>query len=43
MKEIMIGNRIQQIRESLTDPLVSQSDLARAIGVTPQAVQKWEA
>ncbi|WP_175017313.1 helix-turn-helix domain-containing protein [Burkholderia aenigmatica] len=43
MKEIMIGNRIQQIRESLTNPLVSQSDLARAIGVTPQAVQKWEA
>lgn len=39
----MIGTRIQQIRESLTDPSVSQSDLARALGVTPQAVQKWEA
>lgn len=43
MNDIMIGTRIQQFRESLTDPSVSQSDLARAIGVTPQAVQKWEA
>lgn len=39
----MIGTRIQQIRENLADPAVSQSDLARALGVTPQAVQKWEA
>lgn len=41
MKPIHIGSRIKEIREAL-HPKVSQSDLARAIGVSPQAVQKWE-
>lgn len=31
--------RIKEIREALA---LSQSDLGRAVGVTPQAVQKWE-
>lgn len=35
-----IGKRIARIRESKD---MNQSDLARAIGVSPQAVQKWEA
>lgn len=43
MKEITIGTRIRKLREAFTNPEVSQSDLARAVGVTPQAVQKWEA
>ena len=36
-----LGARIKKIREEKTN--FSQSDLARVLGVTPQAVQKWEA
>ena len=35
----LIGEKIARLRESRA---LSQSDIARAIGVTPQAVQKWE-
>lgn len=34
-----IAKRIEDCRHSLN---ISQSELARKIGVTPQAVQKWE-
>lgn len=36
-----LGARIKKIREETT--VLSQSDLARVLGITPQAVQKWEA
>ena len=36
-----LGARIRKIREETTN--LSQSDLARALEITPQAVQKWEA
>lgn len=36
-----VGSRIKQLREETTS--LSQSDLARELGITPQAVQKWEA
>lgn len=42
MTKMKIGSRIKELRERLTNPLVSQSDLARLLDVTPQAVQKWE-
>ncbi|MBS7404851.1 MAG: helix-turn-helix transcriptional regulator, partial [Oxalobacter sp.] len=34
-----IAKRIENCRHSMN---ISQSELARKIGVTPQAVQKWE-
>lgn len=41
METVHIGLRIKSIRES--SPFeISQSDLARALGISPQAVQKWE-
>jgi SOS-response transcriptional repressor LexA len=46
MKTPLFAARLKELRERVTTPsgiLISQSDLARAIGVTPQAVQKWEA
>lgn len=39
MEQEEIGARIAQEREKRN---MSQSELARALGVTPQAVQKWE-
>ena len=39
----LFASRLAMLREAKTNPKISQSDLARAIGVTPQAVQKWEA
>lgn len=41
MEPIHIGLRIKAIREA-SQIEISQSDLARSIGVSPQAVQKWE-
>jgi SOS-response transcriptional repressor LexA len=41
MTPIHIGVRIRELRER-TEIEMSQSDLARALGITPQAVQKWE-
>ncbi len=41
MKVIHIGARIKELREGL-ELKTNQSDLARSLGVTPQAVQKWE-
>ena len=35
-----IGDRIAKLREASN---ISQSELGRQVGVTPQAVQKWEA
>ncbi|WP_237576100.1 LexA family transcriptional regulator [Mycetohabitans sp. B8] len=40
MTNIHIGTRVKELRELAQ---MSQSQLARAVGVTPQAVQKWEA
>lgn len=40
MSQIHIGVRIRECRDKVE---FSQSDLARSIGVKPQAVQKWEA
>jgi SOS-response transcriptional repressor LexA len=40
MKLIHIG---QNIREARLSQDISQSELARALGIEPQAVQKWEA
>lgn len=41
MKDIHIGVRIKELRERAGMEM-SQSDLARSLGITPQAVQKWE-
>lgn len=46
MKTPMFAARLKELRERVATPSgasISQSDLARAISVTPQAVQKWEA
>lgn len=47
MKTPLFAARLKELRERITDSsgasVISQSDLARAISVTPQAVQKWEA
>jgi SOS-response transcriptional repressor LexA len=46
MESLHIGKRIKEVRSAARDPggrEISQSDLARAVGTTPQAVQKWEA
>lgn len=46
MKTPLFAARLRELRERVITPdgsVISQSDLARAIGVTPQAVQKWEA
>lgn len=43
MEPKTIGLRIRELRERLTSPAVSQSDLGRALGLSAQAVQKWEA
>jgi transcriptional regulator with XRE-family HTH domain len=40
MSQTHIGVRIRECREKVD---YSQSDLARALGIKPQAVQKWEA
>lgn len=41
MNRIHIGARIRELRER-AEIQMSQSDLARALAITPQAVQKWE-
>lgn len=40
MKTPLFAARLKELRER---SILSQSDLGRAIGVSPQAVQKWEA
>jgi SOS-response transcriptional repressor LexA len=40
MKPVHIGIRIAELRDRVG---MNQSDLARALGIKPQAVQKWEA
>lgn len=40
MKTPLFAARLKELRERVA---ISQSDLGRAIGVSPQAVQKWEA
>ena len=40
VESMTIGDRIRGGRESLD---INQSELARRLGVTPQAVQQWEA
>lgn len=42
LSKVEIGERLKQAREAL-DPPLTQSDVARALEVSPQAVQKWEA
>lgn len=37
--EILIGNRIRSAREELG---LSQEELSKAVGVTPQSVHQWE-
>lgn len=46
MKTPLFAARLKELRERVptaSGSVISQSDLARAINVTPQAVQKWEA
>lgn len=41
MSKFEIGKRLRDSRESVNPP-ISQSDVARILKVSPQAVQKWE-
>jgi SOS-response transcriptional repressor LexA len=46
MRLVHIGKRIKEVRTAYRQKdggELSQSDLARAVGTSPQAVQKWEA